>query len=102
MDGKKVIGEYFVDKKKSNNHLINRLYGREAINELMYQYILAGEDQTIKATGEASNSDYLSNEIIKIALDHQLVSQFTSRIAVEEKISRSPEETIVKVKLCHR
>ena len=97
VDGKKVIGEYFVDKKKSNNHLINRLYGREAINELMYQYILAGEDQTIKATGEASNSDYLSNEIIKIALDHQLVSQFTSRIAVEEKISRSPEGTIVKV-----
>jgi len=91
VNGEKVIDEYFVNKDKTaDNTLVSRLYGREAIKDLMYKYIFAGQQDSI---------DEMKTAIIKTALRHQLVSQFTSRVAVEEKISRAPDGTINTVKV---
>ncbi|WP_062064278.1 marine proteobacterial sortase target protein [Cellvibrio sp. OA-2007] len=43
-----------------------------------------------------ANPDTLKREIIDVAFTHQLVSQFTSFVAVEEVISRAPETDIAK------
>ena len=74
--------------KEDDRPLVRRLYGREVINDLMLQYLLAKDQQS---------SDEIKKRIVAIGLQYQLVSQFTSRVAVEEKISRT--EDLVKVNI---
>lgn len=78
LDG--VKQEYFVDLEEHNtarHEAVDRLYGRMRIKDLMFQMI--------RANGQAAREE-LKQTVIKTALKYELVSKFTSRIAVEERV----------------
>lgn len=58
---------------------IDKLFGRARIGDLMYRWIRAG---TTREKYE------LKGEVLDTALTYQLVSKFTSRVAVEERVER--------------
>lgn len=84
--------EYVIDLKQQapqQHDAIDKLYGRMQIKDLMVQLM-----QTV----EAVPRNELKQAIIRIALQHQLVTKFTSRVAVEEKVvNRDGELVSVKV-----
>jgi Ca-activated chloride channel family protein len=72
--------EYGIDiaASRGDTHAaIGRLYGRMQIKDLMIQLM-----QTDDPDGRAE----LKQAIIQVGLKHQLVSRFTSRVAVEERV----------------
>jgi Ca-activated chloride channel family protein len=73
--------EYVVGLDRQDDHrhdAINRLYGRMKIKELMVQRIQADSEE---------EKEKLKQAVIQTALKHQLISGFTSRIAVEERVT---------------
>ncbi len=69
---------------------IDKLYGRAVINDLMYKMLRADSDTERHAIRE---------NVIRTAMHHSLVSKFTSRVAVEEKIVKRPDQSLVSVKV---
>jgi Ca-activated chloride channel family protein len=72
--------EYIVDLNEQNDTehpAINRLYGQMEINDLMLQMLQAGTPE---------RRDEIRQEIIRTALNYQLVSRYTSRVAIEERV----------------
>ncbi len=69
--------------------LIDRVFGRKKIKELMFRRLCSSSPE---------DKEQLKNEVIQVSLEHQVVSKFTSRVAVEERISRNPQENLGKVK----
>jgi Ca-activated chloride channel family protein len=61
----------------THHDAINKLYGRMKIKDFMVQRIQANTDK---------ERTRLKNAVIQTALKYQLISQFTSRVAVEEKV----------------
>ncbi len=79
------------DLTKSDNYpAIDKMFGRERIDELMYKMI---------RTNSGTEKENLKKEVIITALTHQLVSKFTSRVAVEERIDKKPDGSLVTVKV---
>jgi Ca-activated chloride channel family protein len=66
---------------------IEKLFGRAMIGEMMFRWI----------RGTPAQKQTLRKEIVDAALRYQLVSRFTSRVAVEERIQRAPDGALVTV-----
>jgi Ca-activated chloride channel family protein len=66
---------------------VDKIFGRAHIADLMYHWIRGGEEK----------KKLLRREIIDTALRYQLVSRFTSRVAVEEKVERTPNGALMTV-----
>ncbi len=78
LDGAKQ--DYVVDlgqQPVAQHDAIDTLYGRMQVKDLMVQWM--------QTDGEEPRRE-LQQAIIRVALKHQLVTQFTSRVAVEEKV----------------
>ena len=73
LNSKNVNYEFPVNKGESYP-AIEKIYAREQINEIMYDILKTG------------NEAFLKKDIIRIALDHQLVSKYTSRVAEEYEL----------------
>jgi len=73
---------------------VARLFGLQRIDELMFRML--------KPESPEEKID-LKREALMTALTYQLVTRYTSRVAVEEKISRNPDGTLhsVKVPVAH-
>lgn len=65
------------DGRNVNSKSIGKLHGRAQINELMLARMRTDEEDQLYD---------LKRQIVETALDHQLVTQFTSRVAVEEQV----------------
>jgi Ca-activated chloride channel family protein len=88
LDGEEVEYAFPLEPKEGQRHrAIESLYGRALIGDLMYRWI----------HGTPQEKTHLKEKIVEEALRYQLVSKFTSRVAVEEKIERRPEGTLVSV-----
>ncbi|MDD3627544.1 MAG: marine proteobacterial sortase target protein [bacterium] len=91
LHGKKVEYEYLISDSEHNSYpAIDKIYAKAQVDNLMYQMIQNSSYQ---------NTEKIKNEIIQIALEYQLVTNYTSRVAVEEKISRDPNGNLVSVKV---
>jgi Ca-activated chloride channel family protein len=66
---------------------ISTLFGRATVNDLMYQRLRTND------AGELKN---LRDQVVKTALEYQLVTEFTSRVAVEEQITRAPDGQLAR------
>jgi Ca-activated chloride channel family protein len=66
---------------------ISTLFGRAAVNDLMYQRL---------RTNDAAALKNLRDEVVKTALEYQLVTEFTSRVAVEEQVTRAPDGQLAR------
>ena len=83
LNGEDVIYDFPIDYKKSNIFpAIEKMFSRANIDDLMYQMIKTRDPETIKK---------LKDQVLQIALDHQLVSQYTSRIAVEYELKQEKQ-----------
>jgi Ca-activated chloride channel family protein len=71
---------------------VDRRFGKAKIKELMYRHIRSNSQQ---------ERDLLRREVIDVSLGHQVLSKFTARVAVEERVTRDPggELNTVKVKV---
>jgi Ca-activated chloride channel family protein len=65
------------------------LFGRAQVDDLMASWYAAG----------AAERERLRGEIVEVALAYQLVTQFTSRVAVEEVVARQPDGTLVSTRV---
>ena len=67
-------------QKADHYSMIPQMYAKKKINDLMYDYIIQSQNHNLK------------KKIIEIALKYQLITQFTSRVAVEyeRKIEKLP------------
>ncbi|MBN2163695.1 MAG: VWA domain-containing protein [Pontiellaceae bacterium] len=91
----KVIGqidgehqEYVIDLEHhatEQHDAIDTLYGRMQIKDLMVQ-LMQTDDEVV--------GNELKQAVIRIALKHQLVTRFTSRVAVEEQVVNRDGELI--------
>jgi hypothetical protein len=66
---------------------IEKLFGRAMIGEMMFRWV----------RGTPAERKDLKEEIVDAALRYQLVSRFTSRVAVEQRVKRGPDGTLVTV-----
>jgi Ca-activated chloride channel family protein len=69
---------------------VDRLFGNERIGKLMVDMICA-------TTPDAEPR--LASEILATALEYQLVTKYTSRVAVEERVEEQPDGSLVTVKV---
>ncbi len=67
---------------------IATLFGQAAVDDLMYQRL---------RTNDATELQNLRDKIVRTAIDYQLVTAFTSRVAIEEQITRAPDGTLTRV-----
>jgi Ca-activated chloride channel homolog len=67
---------------------ITTLFGQAVVNDLMYQRL---------RTTDAAELQSLHDKVLHAALDYQLVTEFTSRVAVEEKITRTWDGKLTSV-----
>lgn len=78
LDGE--VQAYTIDLDQQQDALhpaVEKLYGRMQIKDLMIQMM---------QSDDVAGKDELKQSIIEVALRHQLLSPYTSRVAVEEKI----------------
>jgi len=66
---------------------IPTLFGRALVNELMYQRL---------RTSDATELAMLREKVVRTALDYQLVTEFTSRVAIEERVTREPDGKLTR------
>lgn len=67
---------------------ITTLFGRAVVNDLMYQRL---------RTSDAAELQILRDKVVHAGLDYQLVTEFTSRVAVEEQITRAADGRLARV-----
>ena len=67
---------------------ITTLFGRAVVNDLMYQRL---------RTSDAAELQILRDKVVHAGLDYQLVTEFTSRVAVEEQITRAADGRLTRV-----
>jgi Ca-activated chloride channel homolog len=73
LNGKEVKYDFAVDNAEKFP-AIEKIYAREKINDIMYDIV------------KTRNESYLKKDVIRIALEHQLVTKYTSRVAVEYEL----------------
>jgi len=88
LQGKPAQFQYELSTADKSREGIQTLWGRAEIDELLYDY---------NFPQGSSSVDALQKQIIEKALEYQLITPFTSRVAVEQKISRKPDGEIVSV-----
>jgi Ca-activated chloride channel family protein len=89
LNGRKVSYSYLTDRESNGSiPALAKLFGRARINDLMCDWIHAETPERRALFRE---------DIVRVALDHQLVSKFTSRVAVEEKVEKQPDGTLLTV-----
>jgi Ca-activated chloride channel family protein len=66
---------------------VEKLFGRAHIGDLMFRWI----------RGDDAEKAGLKEEIVEAGLRYQLLSRFTSRVAVEERVERAPDGRLVTV-----
>lgn len=76
--------------KTSGSSAAEKLFGRAQVDDLMVRWLTAASDES---------RERVRKSVIQVALEHQIVTQFTSRVAVEEKISRRPDQVLVSGKV---
>jgi Ca-activated chloride channel homolog len=76
------------DASQTQHHGIATLFGQAMVNDLMYQRL---------RTTDGTELEGLRKKVVQTALDYQLVTAFTSRVAVEEQITRAPDGTLATV-----
>jgi len=64
------------EQKAQRHDAIEKLYGRMQVKDLMVQ---------LMQTDDPSSRNKLKQAVIEVAMHHQLVTKFTSRVAVEER-----------------
>ncbi len=69
---------------------ITTLFGRGVVNDLMCQRL---------RTNNAVELQELRKQVVSAGLSYQLVTEFTSRVAVEEKVTRAPDGTLASVRV---
>jgi len=74
----------------SDSSALEKLFGRARLDDLMVQWMTAKD---------GPSREGLRLDVIATALEHQLITQFTSRVAVEEKISRNPLDKLISGKV---
>jgi Ca-activated chloride channel family protein len=72
---------------ETNHPAVEKLFGRAHIGDLMFRWI----------RGDQEEKDRLRGEIVEAGLRYQLLSRFTSRVAVEERVERAPDGRLVTV-----
>jgi Ca-activated chloride channel family protein len=88
LDGEEASYSFPVESGGGVRHrAIEKLFGRAMIGEMMFRWI----------RGTPAEKKTLRKEIVDAALRYQLVSRFTSRVAVEERIQRAPDGALVTV-----
>ncbi|MCX7590253.1 MAG: VIT domain-containing protein [Kiritimatiellae bacterium] len=80
---------YLLDPTPISNVLVSRLFGRAKIDHLERQ-------RWLDNLSEAQDRE-LVREITRTALEYQLVTPYTSRVAVEEKLVQNPFGALVTV-----
>lgn len=77
-----------------NSMLIKQVFGARRIADLTTQWMIAVGDSTMgRLTGNPNRArDQLRQDIIEASLEYGVLSQFTARVAVEEKITRTDED----------
>ncbi len=90
-DGEPVTYTYPVNGNNSHHFpAIDKMFGKAIINDLMYKLLRADSE---------NKRNTIRKKVIETAMFHDLVSKFTSRVAVEEKLVRRPDQTLVSVKV---
>ena len=74
LNNKKVLYKFDIENSHRNIPTIDKMFGRMKIDNLSYKMIFEDNHNTF---------DELKKELIEVALNHQLISSFTSRVAVE-------------------
>jgi Ca-activated chloride channel family protein len=64
---------------------LEKLFGRARVDDLMVQWMTARDDAA---------RERVRRDVVATALEHQLITQFTSRVAVEERVSRNPADKL--------
>lgn len=78
LNGEAVAYDIKLDDQEPGQHeAVGRLYGRRQIKDLMVDLMQTDRDRDRKE---------LEQTITRVALDHQLVSAYTSRVAVEDRV----------------
>ncbi len=91
LDGKPAEYEYpFPGGETAAYPDLDRLFARARVDDLMVQRL---------RTKGAAERERLKAEIIAVSIDHQILSPFTSRVAVEERVERREDGTLVSVKV---
>ncbi len=91
LDGKRAEYEYpFPGGETAAYPDLDRLFARARVDDLMFQRLRAKDDR---------ERERLKAEIIAVSLDHQILSPFTSRVAVEERVERGADGELVSVKV---
>lgn len=88
LQGKAVSLEYPLKSSNKKHEGIRTLWGRAELDDLLYDY---------NFPQNGSPSAYLEKTITEKALDYQLITPFTSRVAVEQKITRKDNGEIISV-----
>ena len=87
--GRKVSYRYPVSREGAREHpAVEKLFGRSRIDDLMARMLYSES---------ADETEELRNEVIRTAIRHQLVSSYTSRVAVEQIVDSRPDGTLVTV-----
>ena len=80
--------EYDMQDSTQSYPSIEKFFAKSAINQLMYKLIM-----------NPGSEDSIKKDILKIALQHQLVTKYTSRVAVEERVVKQPNGSLLTVKV---
>jgi len=88
LNGQKVNYDFAVDENEKYP-AIEKMYAREQINDIQYKIL------------KTRNEPFLRKDIIQIALEHQLVTNYTSRVAVEYELKEEmcPDGNLRSVKV---
>jgi len=73
--------------KETAHPAVEKLFGRAHIGELMFSWIRGGPEEKKR----------MKEKIVEAGLRYQLLSRFTSRVAVEERVERAPDGRLVTV-----
>ena len=76
--------------RATDSSALEKLFGRARVDDLMVRWMMAKDD---------AGREQARKDVVATALEHQLITQFTSRVAVEEKISRNPADKLLSGKV---
>ncbi|HJT81774.1 MAG TPA: VIT domain-containing protein [Chthoniobacterales bacterium] len=90
--GVQQVQQRFALKKATHaqHNGISTLFGQAVVNDLMYQRLRTTDESQLKA---------LRDQVVQTAMTYQLVTAFTSRIAIEEQITRAPDGSLASVRV---
>ncbi len=88
LNGQRQVYRFNLDPQPFTHAMVGRLFGKAQVDDLMTRTILT------KSTAEA---DAIKADVIAAALRYQLVTPYTSRIAIEERVVRGPDGALLTI-----